>query len=137
MKLKITVHGVAYEVEVEVLDAGNGFPAMGHSPLPKVPVQHHHQQRTDAPMPPAPEALPNALPPGGSPGGAVTSPIAGNVVEVKCKAGDSVEKGRELVIMEAMKMEASITAPTAGKIKSVDVAVGDAVREGQVVIQFQ
>jgi hypothetical protein len=25
MKLKITLHGVAYEVEVEVLDAGDGF----------------------------------------------------------------------------------------------------------------
>ena len=28
MKLKITVHGVAYEVDVEVLDAGEGFPAV-------------------------------------------------------------------------------------------------------------
>ena len=27
MKLKITVHGVSYEVDVEILDAGEGFPA--------------------------------------------------------------------------------------------------------------
>ena len=26
MKLQITVHGVSYEVDVEVLDAGEGFP---------------------------------------------------------------------------------------------------------------
>ena len=32
MKLKITVHGVAYEVEVEVLDPGEGFAPAG--PLP-------------------------------------------------------------------------------------------------------
>ncbi len=36
MKLKITVHGVAYEVDVEVLDAGAGFPPVCVSPLPQV-----------------------------------------------------------------------------------------------------
>ena len=32
MKLKVTVHGIAYEVEVEVLDPGEGFAPAG--PLP-------------------------------------------------------------------------------------------------------
>ena len=34
MKLKITVHGVAYEVDVEVLDPGEGFPSATHLPAP-------------------------------------------------------------------------------------------------------
>jgi hypothetical protein len=40
MKLKITLHGVAYEVEVEVLDAGDGFvPAA--TPIPtQAPVNN-------------------------------------------------------------------------------------------------
>ncbi len=34
MKLKITVHGVAYEVDVEVLDAKDEMDTAGASPLP-------------------------------------------------------------------------------------------------------
>jgi biotin carboxyl carrier protein len=136
VKLKITVHGVAYEVDVEVLDVGEGFPGASAPPLPR---------RAPPPTAGAPAAAQGAAralgskPAGAaaSPGGAVTSPIAGTVLEVKCKPGDRVEKNQELIVVEAMKMEASISAPAQGAIKSVDVAAGDAIREGQVVVQFE
>jgi len=115
MKLKITVHGVAYEVEVEVLDPGEGFPAA--SSLPKPRARSHHQAAAPVgPPPPAPAAGPA---PTGGDGGAVTSPIAGTVVEIKCKAGDAVTNGQVLLVIEAMKMKTSIAAPTAGTVKSV------------------
>jgi biotin carboxyl carrier protein len=135
MKLKITVHGVAYEVDVEVLDAGEGFPATP-SPLPRVRPQTSTTPHTP-PLPPKPAG-------GGKPasatiskGGAVTSPIAGTVIELKCNPGDSVSEGQVLLVIEAMKMNTSIAAPTAGKIKSIPVAVGDTVREGQALAEFE
>ena len=135
MKLRITVHGVAYEVDVEVLDAGEGFPA---NPLPRVSQPAAQAAPQSAPVQalrvqkPAAPGTQNV-----SPGGAITSPIAGNVLEIKCKPGDSVKKNQAVLIIEAMKMETTISAPADGVIKSVDIAVGDAVRENQVLVQFE
>ncbi|MFZ5981920.1 MAG: biotin/lipoyl-containing protein [Candidatus Zixiibacteriota bacterium] len=130
MKLKITVHGVAYEVDVEVLDPGEGFPAPSALPRPRM-----KSPRPDAGGPVAPPAESSAVPSGEN-GGSVTSPIAGTVVELKCKPGDNVSEGQILLVIEAMKMKTSIAAPTAGKVKSIPVAVGDPVRESQVLVEF-
>jgi biotin carboxyl carrier protein len=128
MKLKITVHGVAYEVDVEVLDAGEGFPAAAPRPTPRA-------QATTAAPAAAPQVKSSAPAKAGS--GSVTSPIAGTIVEIKCKPGDNATEGQILLIIEAMKMKTSIAAPTAGKVKSIPVAVGDNVREGQVLVEFE
>ncbi len=126
MKLKITVHGTAYEVDVEVLDAGEDLPVPS-SPLPRVNAQGCGKRPISSPIPPRSDAPTN---------GAITSPIAGTVLEVPCKEGDTVEKGQVLVVVEAMKMEAAINAPSAGKLGSVEASVGDAIREGQVVARY-
>jgi len=131
MKLKITVHGVAYEVDVQVLDAGEGFPAAAPRPRPRSAT---NGQSTHAPLPKAAPAAPVATT--GDNGGSVTSPIAGTVLEIKCRPGDEVTKGQVLVVIEAMKMKTSIAAPTAGKIKSIPVAVGDSVQERQSLVEF-
>jgi biotin carboxyl carrier protein len=125
MKLKITVHGVAYEVDVEVLDAENDF--MQASPLPAAYAPH-------APMPA--QAAPMAAPPRGAAGDNVISPIAGTVLEVKVKPGDEVKNGQELLIIEAMKMETAIAAHRDGTVKSVPVAAGDSVRENELLVEF-
>ncbi len=125
MKLKITVHGVAYEVDVEVLDAKRDeFGPTGS--LPSRPGSRREQ---------APAARPQSAPQAST--GGVSSPIAGTVVEVKCKAGDEVTEGQELMVIEAMKMNTSIAAPVAGKIKAVLVAASDSVRESQQLVDFE
>ncbi len=135
MKLKITVHGVAYEVEVEVLDPGEGFPAA--APLPQV-QSHPGGGRSAAPAPDLPQKTGSApAPTSGGEQGSVASPISGTVVEIKTKAGDTVEKGQILLIIEAMKMNTSIAAPVSGKIKAIPVAAGDSVREGQILVEFE
>jgi biotin carboxyl carrier protein len=129
MKLRITVHGVAYEVDVEVLDAGEGFPAR---PLP-------------APARPAggavpaaqPAAPPGATPSGVPPAGAVASPIAGTVLEIRCRVGERVEKDQILLVLEAMKMKTSIAAPLGGRIARLAVAAGDPVREGETLVELE
>lgn len=131
MKLKITVHGVAYEVDVEVLDAGDGFPpASASRPRPQGQKAAAGSEATSRPAPSGQPA-----PAGES--GSVASPIAGTLVEIKCKPGDEVKQGDILLVIEAMKMKTSIAAPTAGRVKKVPVAVGDTVRESQVLVEFE
>ncbi len=134
MKLKITVHGVAYEVDVEVLDAGDGFPPASSLPRPSTPSSRV-PSGGPAPSAPAPAPAPKAGPAGA--GGSVASPIAGTVVEIKCKPGESVSEGQVLLVIEAMKMKTSIAAPTSGKVKSIPIAVGDTVRESQTLVEFE
>ncbi len=133
MKLKITVHGVAYEVDVEVLDAKDEMTGSAASPLPDLaPVA------TPRPGPGA-SAAPAAVPATSGPGGVgngVACPIAGTVLEVRCKPGQAVTAGQDLVVIEAMKMETVIAAPGAGTIKAVLVAAGDSVRENQTLVEF-
>jgi len=131
MKLRITVHGVAYEVDVEVLDAGNGFPAQTSLSRPA----EHRPASGAAPAAPASAAkpVPKAA---GDDGGSVASPIAGLVVEINCKVGDTIKEGQVLLAIEAMKMKTSIAAPTSGTIKAIPVAVGDSVQESQALVEF-
>jgi len=134
MKLKITVHGVAYEVDVEVLDAGDGAMQQGSGPLPSVAAAGPVAQPAPG-APVAPLAAPPGPVPAGSTGG-VSSPIAGTVLELKCKPGDQVVEGQALIIIEAMKMETAIAAPSAGTIKTILVAAGDSVRENETLVEF-
>lgn len=136
MKLRITVHGVAYEVEVEVLDAGDGFPAAPSSLPPVRPVSGAPHSLAPAPSPAAP-STPSPPSPASSGGdGALTSPVPGSVLELKCAVGDTVTEGQVLVVLETMKMHTSIQAPKSGTVSALPVAVGDTVREGQTLVEF-
>ncbi|GAA6058776.1 hypothetical protein JCM10212_001892 [Sporobolomyces blumeae] len=68
--------------------------------------------------------------------GAARSPMPSKIVEVKVKAGDVVEEGQTLVIVEAMKMEHVLKAPKAGTVESVTAKEGDLVPEGKVLVSF-
>ena len=135
MKLKITVHGVAYEVDVEVLDAKDELHGAA-SPLPPAPAGVTAAAGSAPVHAPGPvgASAPGPESPAGT--GGVASPIAGTVLEVKVKAGDQVTQGQTLLIIEAMKMETAIAAPGAGKVAAVLVAAGDAVRENQTLVDL-
>ncbi len=65
------------------------------------------------------------------------APMPGSVLIVNVKAGDTVEQGKVLLILEAMKMEHQITAPRDGTIEEVKVAVGDQVANGELLIVLE
>ncbi len=133
MKLKITIHGVAYEVDVEVLDPGEGFPAPVSVRTRQRPVTESASLPSTA-LPPASSGMSPA--PAEISRGSIASPIAGTVLEIKCKSGDKVSKGQILLVIEAMKMKTSIAAPASGQIKAIPIAVGDSVKENQILVEF-
>jgi biotin carboxyl carrier protein len=77
-------------------------------------------------------------PAGGSGGkGAVTAPMPGAILEISVKAGDQLERGQQVAILDAMKMHNVIGSPRAGTVAEVCVAVGQNVDHGDAIIRFQ
>jgi methylmalonyl-CoA carboxyltransferase small subunit len=118
MKLKVTVNGLVYDVDVEVAEE---LPNLG-SLLLVSPTAY-------AVTPTAAKA-----PAGAS--ASLTAPIAGTVVKILVEPGAVVAAGDTLVVLEAMKMETEITAPHDGTVATIDVAVGQAVSGGQALLQW-
>jgi acetyl-CoA/propionyl-CoA carboxylase, biotin carboxylase, biotin carboxyl carrier protein len=65
--------------------------------------------------------------------GTVTVPMQGTIVKVLVAAGDAVEVGQTICVLEAMKMENAINADKTGTIQEIRVATGDLVGGGDIV----
>ena len=106
--LKITVNGVAYNVQVEEVN--------GAAPVAAAPAA--------APAPAGDAEV-------------VAAPMPGTILSVNVKAGDSVKKGDVLAILEAMKMENEIMAPHDATVAAVHVNKGESVDTGAAIVSLQ
>ena len=125
MKLRVTVNGVAYEVDVDILEDREGAfaPSRPFASLVTPP-------RPPAPAPPMP-----AAPAVG--GKTLASPIPGTVVEVMVQPGAQVTFGQPVIVIDAMKMNTQVTANMDGVIKEVLVKAGEPVKMGQALLTFE
>jgi biotin carboxyl carrier protein len=64
------------------------------------------------------------------------APMPGLILEVLVKEGDTVKKGDNLLILEAMKMENVIKAAGEGTIKAIKVHKSERVEKNHVLILF-
>jgi biotin carboxyl carrier protein len=69
-------------------------------------------------------------------GAEVTSPMPGVVVAVLVEAGQAVQTGEGLLILEAMKMENEIRAPRTGVVEAVQVTPGQRVSQDDVLLRI-
>jgi len=129
LKLKITVDGKVYEVEVEAYEpepAGSAYvPPAGHARVPAA-----------APGV-APPVRPGTAAPVADESKVCRSPIAGTVAKVPIQVGQTIKVNDVLIVLEAMKMETVITAPIAGKVTKINAKAGDFVQGGQVLVEFE
>ena len=68
---------------------------------------------------------------------AVTPPMPAVVVRIMVAEGDRVEKGQGVVVVTAMKMEATICAPHKGTVGKINVVLGDKVMPGQILVDIE
>jgi len=70
-------------------------------------------------------------------GKALTSQMQATVVKIAVQEGDSVTKGQQLLVLEAMKMESPQNAVKDAVIKKIHVAVGATIPAGTMLIEFE
>ena len=80
---------------------------------------------------------PLAVAPVPPPPGVTLSPMPGLVRRVHVQAGDRVETGALLLVLEAMKMEHSLTAPRDGRVAEALVAEGAQVEAGAPLVRLE
>ena len=123
MKYELKLHGRTYEVEVELADPMLMQEFQSYAPAPATSVVET-----------APVTAPAAAPVITGEGTCVESPMPGNILKVNVSAGESVQEGDVLVILEAMKMENEILAPKNGTVAQVLVQKGATVETGAPLV---
>ena len=129
MKLRITIAGKAYEVEVEILEDADAAPE--YPPYPPAPLTFVAPPISD---PPPSVAHSTEV---GSDAKECRSPVTGMVVQVLVEPGQAVEPDHVVMVLESMKMEMQITASQASVVKSVLVTPGSSVKVNQLLVEFE
>jgi methylmalonyl-CoA carboxyltransferase small subunit len=119
LKLRITIDGTIYEADVEVID--------DEEELEEAEGSQYEEPIYAVEEPEASAGNENEC----------RSPVMGLVIRVEVEAGQKVDAGQRVIVLEAMKMETHMTAPRACKVKSVYVAPGDPVKMDQLLIEFE
>jgi glutaconyl-CoA decarboxylase len=135
MKYRVRVGEQEFEVEIEdvnarpvvarvdgerfeILPAGapadaSARPPLAAAPLPRRAVQNQNLR-----------------------GEEITAPLPGVVTEVFVKAGDQVEAGQVVLVIEAMKMKNGIRSVRGGRVGAVLVSAGQSVAHKQALLRF-
>lgn len=138
MKYQVRIAEKNYEVEIEDIHArpviarvdGQAFevsPGNGIKPTPQ--KQTSEIKSIDLPKSPV-NAGANVN------GSELTAPLPGTVTEIFVKAGEQIEAGQVVLIIEAMKMKNSIRSTRAGKVAEVLAIPGQTVAHKQVLVKF-
>lgn len=66
----------------------------------------------------------------------VIAPMPGKITKVLVQAGQDVEKGQAIIVMEAMKMEYTLKAEISAKVIEIKAKLGDQVSLGSLLVQL-
>lgn len=70
------------------------------------------------------------------PPGTITAPLAGVVVDVRVKEGDTIAARDVVAIVEAMKMQNEVQAPLGGTVKRVTATAGSRIEKGDLILEY-
>jgi biotin carboxyl carrier protein len=146
MKLIVKVETQSFEVEVGDIHArpitatidGETFevwPEDVQLVMPSVQVGQVASLPTSA-QPAAAKPVPTAPAVPTTTAKSVLAPLPGVIVAISVKPGDVIEHGRELCIIEAMKMKNVIRANRAGTIGAVHVTLNQHVKHHDILLEF-
>ena len=154
-KYNIKVNGSLYQVEVEEVTAWSGQSKAAPQSQPEGLHQQTggaggHKHHSDKGPTNVHDAVMTVLGPGSDNFGKppqshpesadstqITAPMPGKILDVRISAGQRVNAGDILIILEAMKMENEILAPAAGTVISVNAYVGASVNAGELLVVLE
>jgi biotin carboxyl carrier protein len=67
----------------------------------------------------------------------IVAPMPGKVVRVLVAAGDAVEAGQGLIVVEAMKMQNELKSPKVGIVVEVKAGNGATVAAGEILVVIE
>ena len=126
------VNGETIEVNVENNNIASA-PSVAHpsfAPVPEV------VRKPAVAGPPASTVTPITSKQAGS-SGAVKSPLPGIIVSIGVSEGDRVERGQELCVLEAMKMNNPIRSTLSGTVTKIFVSIGQQVQHGVPLMSIE
>jgi biotin carboxyl carrier protein len=117
--LSLRVGNVAYEIKAEYIENGLQVWVGGTSFAAEVRDPRSLRSRARAREDHGPRKIVASMP--------------GKVVRLLVRAGESIEAGAGVVVVEAMKMQNEIKSPKKGKVERILVSAGAAVNAGDVL----
>jgi biotin carboxyl carrier protein len=119
----ISVNGQEYKVYVEPTRERE----LAH-PTPK--LVRSEVVHAEGPVRTAPPDAPKGA-------GVICAPLPGLVLRVLVTVGQAVQRGDNVCVTEAMKMENAIASPLAGTVERISVGPGDTILEGQELVRIR
>ncbi|MDD5089343.1 MAG: acetyl-CoA carboxylase biotin carboxyl carrier protein subunit [Candidatus Wallbacteria bacterium] len=122
-KLRITVEGKTYEVEVEVLEDKRQLEKSHQVSQEQASSFATSRQKAQKIVDTVSDNF-------------IKSPLAGNIVEIKVTEGTGVTDNQLVIVIEAMKMNTNIFTSRSGRIKKVLCSKDQRVEFGQPLIEL-
>ena len=138
MKLNVKIGEKNYSVEIEDLNARPIVAVVDGDRFEVTPVngdQPRVQKEAGAASESAPKRM--EVPAAISNEKSMTAPLPGTVIEIFVKAGDVVESGQVVLVIEAMKMKNSIRSTRECRVAAVFVSAGQTVTHKQALVEFE
>jgi biotin carboxyl carrier protein len=136
MKYLVTVAEKHYEVEIEDINARPVIARIDGQVFEVNPEEDRIPMLQTEARDRKPAGLPRQPSTSAASTGELTAPLPGTVTEVFVKAGDTIETGQVILVIEAMKMKNSIRSTRAGKIAEVLTGAGQTVAHKQPLVKF-
>jgi glutaconyl-CoA decarboxylase len=147
MKYNVRIGEKTYNVEIEDINALPVVVRVDGERVEVMPENGGHPQITreagekrniaeTKPLTLSPSSVVSPSPNPALSGNTITAPLPGTVVEIFVKAGEKVEAGQVVLVIEAMKMKNSIRSMWSGTIGDVLVSTGQAVAHKQAMVKF-
>lgn len=132
-KFNVKVNGKSYIVEVEELSPAATASGLGNDQPAAAPaVAETVNQNTTPPGVTAPPAGSTRTPVAGKE--VVVAPLPGKITALQVTAGQKVQAGDLICVLEAMKMENELFCSVTGTVKEVLVRTGDTVAVGEALV---
>ncbi|MBM4456251.1 MAG: acetyl-CoA carboxylase biotin carboxyl carrier protein subunit [Chloroflexi bacterium] len=139
--LKVIVDGQAFEVAIASAGMRRGpaaaemdWPALQARPV-ATEMGRSDLQPSPLPSPPVAIARP-AVPAGAARGREIIAPMPGTILSVAVAAGQAVEVGEVVCVLEAMKMKNPIRATQTGIVAEVMAQPGRTVAYGDLLVRL-